>query len=73
MVKFILLIVLPRLLAALVMEYPEKFGPNGSIIHIHGSHINLSASRERHALLECGDALEGLVRRKEKLYVTCTG
>lgn len=63
----------PQAASCLRHEYPEKFGPNGSIIHIDGSHINLFANRERHALLKYGDALEGLVRREEKFYVRCTG
>lgn len=63
----------PQAATYLRYEYPEKFGPNGSVIHIDGSHINLFINRERHASLKYGDALEGLVRREEKFYVRCTG
>lgn len=63
----------PQAARCLRNEYPEKFGPSGFVIHIDGSHINLFANRERHALLKYGDALEGLVRREEKFYVRCTG
>ena len=35
----------PQAASCLRHEYPEKFGRNGSIIHIDGSHIDLFVNR----------------------------